>query len=57
MRVLSLSVRNTRSRITIHTSYNLGELTICAEGLANEVKKYIPELVVEYKPDFRQPAR
>jgi nucleoside-diphosphate-sugar epimerase len=42
------------TRITIHTAYNLGGLTFSVEDLANEIKKYVPELVVEYKPDSRQ---
>jgi nucleoside-diphosphate-sugar epimerase len=42
------------SRIKIRTSYNLGGLTFTAEELANEIKKYVPGFVCEYKPDFRQ---
>lgn len=41
-------------RITVRTSYNMGGLTFTAEDLANEIRKYIPELEVHYKPDFRQ---
>lgn len=42
------------SQIKIRTSYNLGGLSFTAEELANEIKKYVPEFVCEYKPDFRQ---
>ncbi len=42
------------SKIKIRTSYNLGGLSFSAEELANEVRKFIPELTVDYKPDFRQ---
>lgn len=42
------------SKIEIRTSYNMGGLTFSVEDLAEEIKKYIPQLVVEYKPDFRQ---
>ena len=42
------------SQIKIRTSYNLGGLAFTAEELANEIKKYVPEFVCEYKPDFRQ---
>jgi len=42
------------SRIKVRTSYNLGGLDFTAEELANELKKFIPELTVDYKPDFRQ---
>jgi nucleoside-diphosphate-sugar epimerase len=42
------------SHIKIRTSYNLGGLAFTAEELANEIKKYVPEFVCEYKPDFRQ---
>jgi len=42
------------SKIKIRTSYNLGGLSFSAEELANELKRFIPELTVEYKPDFRQ---
>jgi nucleoside-diphosphate-sugar epimerase len=42
------------SQIKIRTSYNLGGLAFTAEELANEIKKYVPEFICEYKPDYRQ---
>ncbi|MDG6999384.1 MAG: NAD-dependent epimerase/dehydratase family protein [Nitrososphaerota archaeon] len=42
------------TQISIRTSYNLGGLCFSVEDLANEIRKHIPELVLEYKPDFRQ---
>jgi nucleoside-diphosphate-sugar epimerase len=42
------------SQIKLHTSYNLTGVSFPAEELANEIKKYIPEFVCDYKPDFRQ---
>lgn len=43
-----------KSKISIHTSYNLGGLSFSVGDLVEEIRKYIPQLVVEYKPDFRQ---
>ena len=42
------------SKIEFALAYNLGGLDFSAEELANEVRKFIPELTVDYKPDFRQ---
>ncbi len=42
------------SKLTVHTSYNLTALSFSAKELEIAVKKKIPNLVVEYKPDFRQ---
>jgi nucleoside-diphosphate-sugar epimerase len=42
------------SKITIRTSYNHAGLSFSAEELANEIRKYIPEFVCDYEPDFRQ---
>ena len=42
------------SRVSVRTSYNLMGPIFSAEELASEIKKYIPEFVCEYKPDFRQ---
>jgi len=40
--------------ITVRTSYNLAAVSFSAGELADEIKKYIPDLVVTYKPDERQ---
>jgi len=42
------------SKLTVHTSYNLTAVSFSAKELEEAVKKRIPELVVEYKPDYRQ---
>lgn len=42
------------SSIKVRTSYNLGGLSFSAEDLANEIKKFIPDFVCTYEPDFRQ---
>jgi len=41
-------------RVSIRTSYNLMGPTFSAEELVSEIRKYIPEFVCDYKPDFRQ---
>lgn len=40
--------------IKVRSSYNLGGISFTARELEEEIKKYIPELEVTYKPDFRQ---
>lgn len=40
--------------IKIHTSYNLTAFSFSAKELEENVRKYIPELVCTYIPDFRQ---
>jgi len=42
------------SNLTHHADFNLASMSFSAGELAAEVKKHIPDLVVEYKPDFRQ---
>jgi len=42
------------SRVKHHDSYNVAGMSFSAGELAAQVKKYVPELKVEYKPDFRQ---
>jgi hypothetical protein len=34
--------------------YNLAGLSFSAGELANEIKRYVPEFVCSFKPDFRQ---
>lgn len=41
-------------KITVRNSYNISALSFEAQDLAKEVKKYIPDLKVTYKPDKRQ---
>ncbi|MCL6577862.1 MAG: L-threonine 3-dehydrogenase [Candidatus Bathyarchaeota archaeon] len=42
------------SKIKCRTSYNLGAISFSAGELVAEIRKYIPDFKVEYKPDFRQ---
>lgn len=42
------------SKLKCRTSYNVTAISFSAGELAAEIKKYIPEFVCEYKPDFRQ---
>jgi len=42
------------SKINHRTSYNVAVMSFSARELAAEIKKYVPEFVCEYKPDFRQ---
>jgi len=43
-----------RSKLTIHSSYNIGGISITPYDLSEEIKKHIPEFEIKYKPDFRQ---
>jgi len=43
-----------RSKLTIHSSYNLGGFSTTPEEVAAEIKKHIPSFTISYKPDFRQ---
>jgi nucleoside-diphosphate-sugar epimerase len=43
-----------RSKLTIHSSYNLGGMSITPARLHREIKKHIPAFTVRYNPDFRQ---
>jgi len=42
------------SQIKCRTSYNLSAISFSAGELVAEIRKYIPDFKVEYKPDFRQ---
>ncbi len=42
------------SRLTIHSSYNIGGMSITPTKLHKEIQKHIPGFVVRYNPDFRQ---
>ncbi len=41
-------------KIKVRSSYNLGGISFTPKEITEEIKKYIPELSVSYKPDFRQ---
>jgi len=42
------------SRIKCRTSYNVAAMSFSVGELVSEIKKYIPDFLCEYKPDFRQ---
>lgn len=42
------------SKLTIRNSYNLAAISFQAQELESELRKFIPNLKVTYKPDFRQ---
>jgi len=37
-----------------HCDFNMASMSFSAGDLAAEIKKHIPEFIVDYKPDFRQ---
>ncbi|MBL7918060.1 MAG: NAD-dependent epimerase/dehydratase family protein, partial [Bacteroidia bacterium] len=41
-------------KIKIRSSYNLSGLSFSPKEIAEEIKKYIPNFKISYKPDFRQ---
>lgn len=41
-------------KVKIRSSYNLGGISFDPAQIAAEIKKYIPEFTITYKPDFRQ---
>ncbi len=43
-----------RSRLTYMIGYNVAGVSFSAGELASEIRKYVPDFEVEYKPDFRQ---
>jgi nucleoside-diphosphate-sugar epimerase len=42
------------SRLKHHSNFNVAGMSFSAGELANEIKRYIPDFVCEFKPDFRQ---
>jgi len=41
-------------QITIRSSYNLAAISFAPKEVVEEIKSFIPEFTVNYKPDFRQ---
>ena len=42
------------AKLNHHCDFNVTAMSFSAEDLAKEIKKFIPEFVCTYKPDFRQ---
>ncbi len=43
-----------KSGLSVHSSYNIGGLSITPEDMSKEIQKHIPGFQIIYKPDFRQ---
>jgi nucleoside-diphosphate-sugar epimerase len=43
-----------RSKLSIHSAYNLGGMSITPDQVYKQIRKEIPEFSISYKPDFRQ---
>jgi nucleoside-diphosphate-sugar epimerase len=43
-----------RSHLSIHSSYNIGGMSVTPAHLHQEIQKHIPGFSIIYKPDFRQ---
>jgi nucleoside-diphosphate-sugar epimerase len=42
------------SKLKHHCDFNVASMSFSAGELEDEIKKYIPDFICEYKPDFRQ---
>jgi nucleoside-diphosphate-sugar epimerase len=42
------------SKLKNHSNFNFSGISFSCEELANEIKKHIPDLKINYAPDFRQ---
>jgi len=42
------------SRLSLRSSYNVAGISFTPDMLANEIKRYLPDFEMSYKPDFRQ---
>jgi nucleoside-diphosphate-sugar epimerase len=50
---IQLMQTNTKN-VTIRTGYNLAAMSFTPEEIALEIKQYIPEFKISYRPDSRQ---
>ena len=41
-------------KIKNHRSYNISGMSFSPKEIAAEIKKHIPEFIIDYKPDYRQ---
>src|SRR6186713_2793217 len=42
------------NKIAIRTSYNIASMSFSPKEIAAEIKKHIPDFVIQYQPDYRQ---
>ena len=42
-------------KISVRTSYNLSAMSFSPKEITAEIKKYVPDFSVSFKPDYRQP--
>lgn len=43
-----------KSKLSVYVGYNVAAFSFTPKQLVDEIRKYLPDFEVEYKPDFRQ---